>query len=169
MSFCQKAKPDIFVMRRKGIYRREWQPDAKYGSLLVARLINKLMRNGKKAVAERIVYTALRLAAAETKLGELETLEAAVKNVSPSVQLRSRRIGGANYQIPVEVTPERKIVLALRWLVEAARGRKGKPMAERLASELIDAVNSAGGAFKKKEETHRMAEANRAFAHFGRF
>jgi len=157
------------VARRKRIYRRHFEPDERLNNVLVTRLINKVMRGGKKTVARRVVYQALKLASKEAKLDEVGVLEAAIKNISPSVQLKSRRIGGANYQIPVEVTPERKIVLALRWTVEAARGRKGKPMAERLAAEIVDAINSTGGAFKKKEETHRMAEANRAFAHFARF
>jgi small subunit ribosomal protein S7 len=155
--------------RRKRVYHKNLTPDEKYGSLLVSRLINKVMTRGKKTIAKKLVYDALALAAEKSKLGELETLDAAVKNVSPSIQLRSRRIGGANYQIPTDVTPERRLVLALRWLVIAARARKGRPMAERLSLELVDAINNTGGAFKKKEETHRMAEANRAFAHFSRF
>lgn len=157
-------------MPRKGsVTKRELAPDKKYGSVLIQRLINKIMLGGKQTVAERSVYAALDRAS--QKLGKLpmEVFQAALDNVSPMVQLRSRRVGGANYQIPMEVSAERRTILALQWLVRAARERRGMPIAERLAAELIDAFNNTGGAVKKKEETHRMAEANRAFAHFARF
>ncbi|MDD5605843.1 MAG: 30S ribosomal protein S7 [Patescibacteria group bacterium] len=149
--------------------KRELTPDHKYGSLLVARLINKLMLNGKKTVAEQIVYDALQIAAKKVGKDPVQVLEDAFANIYPAVQLKGRRIGGANLQIPTEVSSERKVVLAMQWLIKATRAKKGKPMAERLGQELIDAYNNTGEAVKKKEETHRMAEANRAFAHYARF
>jgi len=144
-------------------------PDEKFKSVLVSKLINKVMERGKKSVAKAIVYGAMEEAGNQLKKEPLVVLETAIKNISPQVQIRSRRVGGANYQIPIEVSPRRRLILALQWLTSAARGRKGMPMAKRLAAEIVDAYNSTGGAFKKKEETHRMAEANRAFAHLARF
>lgn len=127
------------------------------------------MWGGKKSIAERIVYEALQIAAQKIGKDPVQVFEGAMANIYPAVQLRSRRIGGSNIQIPTEVSPERRTVLALQWIVGAARSHKGKPMVERLGQELIDAYNSTGNAVKKKEETHRMAEANRAFAHYARF
>lgn len=155
--------------RRKLKVQREHESDRKYGHILVGRLINKVMRGGKKSLAEKTVYAALQIAAKETGKDPVQIFETAIGNVYPSVQLKSRRIGGANLQIPTEVSPERRTVLAMQWIVQAARSRKGKPMANRLGQELIDAYNGTGEAVKKKEETHRMAEANRAFAHYARF
>lgn len=144
-------------------------PDRKYNSPLVQRLINKSMLNGKKLVAERAVYDALESAAKKLKSDNpLEVFEKAIKNVYPSMEVKSRRVGGANYQIPFPVAGHRQQHLAFMWFVQAARARKGMSYAERLTAEIVDAYNQAGAAFKKKEDTHRMAEANRAFAHFAR-
>lgn len=129
-------------------------------------MINYLMEDGKKAVAMRVVYDALAIAEQKTGKPALEVFQKAMDNVSPNQELRSRRIGGANYQIPIEVRPERKVVLALRWILNSAQSKKGKPMREKLAEELINAANNTGNAVKKKIDTQRMAEANRAFAHF---
>jgi small subunit ribosomal protein S7 len=157
-------------MSRKGrTPKREITPDKQYGSVLVQRLINKIMLNGKKNVAERSVYSALDQASKKLGKTPMEVFQTVLDNVSPMVQLRSRRVGGANYQIPMEVSSERRIILAMQWLVKSARGRKGMPLSSRLAAEFMDAFNNTGGAVKKKEETHKMAEANRAFAHFARF
>lgn len=149
--------------------QRQLQPDRKYQSTLVQRLINKSMLDGKKLVAERAVYSALEIAAKKLKSEEpLEVFEKALKNITPNFEVKSRRVGGANYQIPFPVAGHRAHHYAFMWLVENARGRNGMPYNERLAAEIVDAFNEAGGAFKKKEDTHRMAEANRAFAHFAR-
>jgi small subunit ribosomal protein S7 len=149
--------------------QREVKPDRKYQSPLVQRLINKSMRDGKKQSAERCVYTALEIAAKKLKSEEpLEVFERALKNVSPNFEVKSRRVGGANYQIPFPVQGHRQHHYAFSWLVQSARARKGMPYAERLALEIVDAYNEAGAAYKKKEDTHKMAEANRAFAHFAR-
>ncbi len=153
--------------RRKGrVKKREIPPDPKYGDVLVARLINKVMKDGKKSIAEKIVYRAFSII--EEKMGEdpLVIFKKAVDNVKPVLEVRSRRVGGANYQVPVEVRPERQVSLALRWIVQYARERSERRMYERLANEIMDAYNNKGGAVKKKEEVHRMAEANRAFAHY---
>lgn len=148
---------------------REVAPDRKYGSELVARLINKVMLDGKKQVAEGIVYDAMDIAAERLKVeNPLEVVEKALGNVKPLVETRSRRVGGANYQIPFEVRGQRQTHLTLMWFVAAVRGRKGMPTKERMALELIDAYNNTGTAVKKKEDTHKMAESNRAFAHFAR-
>jgi len=149
--------------------QRQLSPDRKYQSILVQRLINKCMLDGKKLVAERAVYSALEAAA--KKLGSedpLEVFEKALKNVSPNFEVKSRRVGGANYQIPFPVEGHRRLHYAFSWIVQSARARKGIPFAQRLALEIIDAHNEAGAAYKKKEDTHKMAEANRAFAHFAR-
>ncbi len=153
-------------MRRPVKKKSHLEPDIKYSNLLVAKLINYVMRAGKKSVASRVVYDAFEIA--EQKAGKpgLEVFEKAMENVSPQMELRSRRIGGANYQVPVEVRPERKVALALRWIIESARSQKGKPMSEKLAEELINASNNTGNAVKKRNDVHRMAEANKAFAHF---
>jgi len=149
--------------------QRTLSPDRKYQSVLVQRLINKCMLDGKKLVAERAVYSALEAAA--KKLGSenpLEVFERALKNVSPNFEVKSRRVGGANYQIPFPVEGHRRLHYAFTWIVQSARARKGIPFSQRLALEIIDAHNEAGAAYKKKEDTHKMAEANRAFAHFAR-
>ena len=153
-------------MRRPVKKKSHLEPDIKYSNLLVAKLINYVMQAGKKSIASRVVYDALEIA--EQKAGKpgLEVFEKAMENVSPQMELRSRRIGGANYQVPVEVRPERKVALALRWIIESARSQKGKPMCEKLAEELINASNNTGNAVKKRNDVHRMAEANKAFAHF---
>jgi small subunit ribosomal protein S7 len=154
---------------RKHIPRHELEPDRQYGSVNVTKLVNYVMKNGKKMVAEKITYTALETAALELKVEPSEVLEGALKNVSPVVEVRGRRVGGANLQVPMEVPKNRRMMLALRWLLAAARAAKGKPMAQKLAAELIAAYKNEGAAVKKREETHRMAEANRAFAHFARY
>ena len=153
-------------MRRKVTSRKSIEPDAKYNSVLVAQVITKLMMAGKKTVAERIVYGALDQAEKQLKKPALEILDTAMENAGPKVELRSRRIGGANYQVPYEVTPERRMTLGVRWIILAARSVKGKPMQQKLAEELMNAVNNTGVAVKKKLDTHRMADANKAFAHF---
>ena len=153
-------------MRRGQASKRTVEPDIKYQSALVAKFINYIMRNGSKAIARGIIYSALENS--EKKLGKsaLEVLDQVIRNAGPELELRSRRIGGANYQIPYPVKPERRVTLALRWIIEAARSKKGKPMNEKLAQEMIDAFNNTGVAVKKKIDTHRMADANKAFAHF---
>lgn len=149
--------------------QRPIMPDRKYNSVLVQRLINKVMLSGKKQVAERTVYEAMAIAAKKLKSDDpLAVFEKAIKTVYPNVEVKGRRVGGANYQIPFPVAGNRQQHLAFMWFVQAARDRKGMPMAERLAAEMVDAYNQTGGAFKKKEDTHRTAEANRAFAHFAR-
>ncbi len=149
--------------------QRELKPDRKYQSVYVQRLINKSILDGKKSVAERAVYDALELAAKKLNSEDpLEVFEKALRNVSPNFEVKSRRVGGANYQIPFPVQGHRQHHYAFSWLVQAARARKGIPYAQRLALEIVDAHNEAGAAFKKKEDTHKMAEANRAFAHFAR-
>jgi small subunit ribosomal protein S7 len=149
--------------------QRVLNPDRKYQSVLVQRLINKAMLDGKKLVAERAVYEALETAAKKLDHeNPLEVFERALKNVSPNFEVKSRRVGGANYQIPFPVAGHRQLHYAFSWLIQSARGRKGIPFAQRLALEIVDAYNETGIAFKKKEDTHKMAEANRAFAHFAR-
>ena len=146
--------------------RRPVEPDLRYGSELVARFINKVMKDGKKSLATRIVYQAMDIVEERTKRPALEVFEEAIRNVSPVLEVKPRRVGGSTYQIPVEVPPHRQISLAMRWILAAARQRPGRTMAEKLAAELIDASNRTGAAIKKREDTHRMAEANRAFAHY---
>ena len=152
--------------RRGKISKRDVLPDPLYNSKLVTKLVNNIMLDGKKGVAQKIVYDAF--AIVEEKLGQspLETFEAALENVMPVLEVKARRVGGSTYQVPMEVRAERRQTLGLRWMVSFSRKRGEKTMAERLAGEILDAKNSAGGAFKKKEETHRMAEANKAFAHY---
>jgi len=152
--------------RRRFIAKREVTPDPKYTSMTVARLINVMMRDGKKGVAERIVYGAFEQIAKKEKSDVLEVLDKALNHVSPMVQVKSRRVGGATYQVPVEVRPTRGVALAMRWLVQAARNRREKGMGMRLANEILDAAEHRGEAVKKREDTHRMAEANKAFAHY---
>ena len=154
-------------MRRKRAVKREVNPDPKFNNKTVSRFINMLMLQGKKWNAESIVYGALDILTQKTqKADAMEVFNKAIDNVRPLLELKSRRVGGATYQIPVEVRGERGASLALRWIRNAARGRKGKPMKQRLADELLDAYNGQGTAVKKKEETHKMAEANRAFSHY---
>jgi small subunit ribosomal protein S7 len=154
--------------RRGDIKKRPVPPDARYDSALVQKFINKVMERGKKSVAERIVYDALDLAADRTKKGQLEVFEQALRNASPSIEVKPKRVGGATYQVPVEVKSDRRYALAMRWLLIAARSRSGRPMHERLATEIVDAFNNTGNTIKRKEDVHKMAEANRAFAHYGR-
>jgi small subunit ribosomal protein S7 len=146
--------------------RREVQPDPKYNSELVSRFINRLMNRGKKSLATRIMYDAFDIMEERTHRNPLEVFNQAVENATPILEVRPRRVGGATYQIPVEVRPERRTSLAIRWLIRSAQGRKGRPLAERLADELMDAARNTGSTVKKKEDTHKMAEANRAFAHY---
>ena len=149
--------------------QRVLSPDRKYNSVHIQKLINKSMLNGKKLAAEKMVYKALESSAKKTKQeNPLEVFEGALKNISPNYEVKSRRVGGANYQIPFPIQGHRQEHYAFMWLVQAARDRKGMPYEERLANEIADAYNQTGAAFKKKEDTHRMAEANRAFAHFAR-
>lgn len=149
--------------------QRQLTPDRRYQSVMVQRLINKSMLDGKKLLAERAVYTALETAAKRLDSeNPLEVFEKALKNVSPNFEVKSRRVGGANYQIPFPVAGHRQLHYSFSWLVQAARARKGIPYSQRLAMEIVDAYNETGAAFKKKEDTHKMAEANRAFAHFAR-
>ncbi len=152
--------------RRRRAEKRVLAPDPKFNSELVARLINCVMRRGKKSVAERIVYEALEDVKAKTQHDPLEVLIRAVDNVKPRVEVKSRRVGGATYQVPVEVNRDRQLALALRWLVAFSAGRKGVAMAKALATELVDAYNNQGNAIKKRDDTHKMAQANKAFAHY---
>jgi len=152
--------------RRAEIQPRTLDSDAVYGSVLVSQLVNRVMLDGKKSIAEQIVYDALTIAAERTGKPELEVLEQAVKSVTPVLEVRSRRVGGANYQVPVEVPQRRARTLALRWLVQNARERREKGMPQKLAGELMDALTQQGGAYKKKDDIYRMAQANKAFAHY---
>jgi small subunit ribosomal protein S7 len=152
--------------RRYRPAKRPVPPDTRYNSVLVSRFINAIMRDGKKSLAARIMYTAMDTIQERTKQPPLEVLEQAVRNVSPVLEVKPRRVGGSTYQIPVEVPPDRQVSLAMRWLLAAARSRPGKSMAEKLASELMDAARETGAAVKKREDTHRMVEANRAFAQY---
>ncbi len=154
-------------MPRKGnVPKREVLPDPVYGSVVVAKLINSIMLDGKKGTAQQIVYGAFEIIEKQTGENPVEVFEKAMNNIMPQVEVRARRVGGANYQVPVEVRNERKQTLGLRWLTKYTRARGEKTMAERLAKELMDAANGAGASVKKKEDTHKMAEANRAFAHY---
>lgn len=153
-------------MRKKRNIKRDIKPDYKYGSVLVSQVINKIMHSGEKTVAERILYSALEKIEKKEKKPPLEIFETAIKNLSPQMEVKSRRIGGANYQVPREVRGERKLTLAIRWLIQAARAGKGRPIASKLAEEIFSASKNEGNAIKKRNDTHRMAEANRAFAHF---
>ena len=152
--------------RRAEIQPRQIEPDAVHGSVLVAQLVNRLMLNGKKSIAERTVYDALALASEKTGKPQLEVLEQAVKSVTPVLEVRSRRVGGANYQVPVEVPQRRGRTLALRWLVTYSRDRREKHMDDKLAGEILDALEQQGNAFKRKDDMYRMAQANKAFAHY---
>lgn len=157
------------MARGKSKIVRHFEPDRKYSNVLIGRLVNKIMLNGKKTIAERTVYQALETASKKLGKEPIEVFDTVIRNVAPSVQLKSRRVGGSNLQVPTEVSADRRLVIAMKWLVLVARARKGKPIADKLAQELIDAYNNTGDAVRKKEDTHRMAEANQAFAHFSRF
>ena len=153
-------------MRRAGATKREVLPDPKYGSRLVAKFVNIMMIRGKKSTAERIMYDALVTIEDRAKQDPLKMFKTAVDNVKPAVEVKSRRVGGSTYQVPVEVRPDRRTSLAMRWVIGAARRRSERSMAEKLAAELLDAANNRGTAVKKREDTHKMAEANKAFAHY---
>jgi len=153
-------------MRRSRPEKREVPGDIRYNNPRVTRLINSLMKKGKKSIARRVVYEAFDLMAERANKDPVEMFEQAVKNISPRLEVKPRRVGGATYQVPIEVLPGRRGSLAMRWLLEATRNRPGKTMAEKLANELMDAAGGTGAAIKRKEDTHRMAEANRAFAHY---
>ena len=153
-------------MRRKRAETRSTTPDPRYNSVVVAKFVNNLMERGKKSLATRIVYEAMDTMADRTKRPAMEVFEDALKNATPLVEVKPRRVGGATYQIPVEISANRRMALAMRWLIESARKRSGRDMAARLAGELMDAARNEGNTVKKREDTHRMAEANQAFAHF---
>jgi len=155
-------------MRGKKAPRRQLTPDPKYGNVYVTKLINYIMLDGKKSIARKVVYDAFDIMSEKTKEEAIDVFEKALKNVMPSLEVKSKRVGGANYQVPMSVRGERRYVLAYRWLIAAARSKKGRPMAQRLADELIAASQGEGDAMKKKQDVQRMAEANRAFAHFAR-
>jgi small subunit ribosomal protein S7 len=152
--------------RRTRPPKREIKPDVKYNNVTLAKFINKVMRCGKRSLAERIVYDSFDLIEKRTRRDPLEVFEQALKNATPILEVKPRRVGGATYQVPVEIRSDRRLSLAMRWLVDTARKRSGKSMAEKLAAELMDAANSTGATVKKKEDTHKMAEANKAFAHY---
>ena len=154
------------MSRRNRAIKREIQPDIRYNSLMVQMFINRMMLNGKKSTAQHIMYDALALIEERSKRPGLEVFEQAMKNATPQIEVKPRRVGGATYQVPVEVPADRRNTLAMRWLLGAARSRGGKSMVDKLAGELMDAAAGNGAAIKKREETHKMAEANRAFAHF---
>lgn len=154
------------MSRRHRAEKRDVLPDAKYGDTVLTKFMNNLMLDGKKSVAERIVYGALERVESKLKRAPVEVFHEALENIKPAVEVRSRRVGGATYQVPVEVRVERREALAIRWLIKASRSRNENTMEERLASELMDAVSSRGSAVKKREDTHKMAEANKAFSHY---
>ena len=155
--------------RRGTINKRIPLPDARYNSVMVQQFINKVMQRGKKSTAEQIVYGALEMAADRLKKTPMEVFEVALRNAGPAIEVKPKRVGGATYQVPVEVKSDRRQSLAMRWLLISARGRSGKPMHERLAAEIMDAFNNTGSTIKRKEDVQRMAEANRAFSHYGKF
>jgi len=152
--------------RRARVNKREMLPDAKYHSVTVSRLISKVMLDGKKSTAERVVYGALQLLEREESKPPVTVLEQALKNIIPVLEVKPRRVGGATYQVPIEVRPDRGLALAIRWLMKSSRTRNGRSLAERMAAELSDAAKGQGASVKKREDTHKMAEANRAFAHY---
>ena len=154
------------MSRRHSAEKREINPDAKYGSLIISKFMNSVMYEGKKSVAESIVYGAFEIIEGKTKQNPVTVFEQALDNVMPSIEVRSRRVGGATYQVPVEVRSSRRQALGIRWIISAARDRNEKTMTERLSAELLDASNNRGSAVKKREDTHKMAEANRAFSHY---
>ncbi len=153
-------------MRRRKAPVREIMPDPIYGSKVLTKFINKIMYDGKKSTAEKIIYSALDIIGSRSEKTGIDTFNNAIENIKPIIEVKSRRVGGATYQVPVEVRPVRQLSLAIRWLVDASRKRNERTMAERLANELMDAASDKGSAFKKKEDTYRMAEANKAFAHY---
>ncbi len=154
-------------MPRRGVTsKRETIPDPKYDSVLVSQFVNKMMTRGKKSLARRIFYDSCGIIEQRTNRNPVEVFEQAIKNVSPVLEVKPRRVGGATYQVPVEVADDRRVSLAMRWLLQTARGRPGKSMAEKLASELMDAAKGTGATIKRRDDTHKMAEANRAFAHY---
>jgi small subunit ribosomal protein S7 len=154
--------------RRKRVYKNKkfLKPDPKFGNLLLSKFINHLMLDGKKSVAENVVYDAFEIVSEKTKNDPMMVFDTAIRNVAPVLEVKARRVGGANYQVAIEVRGDRKETLAMRWIRDAARGRSGHSMAEKLANEIMDASTKQGGAMKKREDTHRMAESNRAFSHF---
>ena len=152
--------------RRARVVRRPVNPDAKFHSVTVQRIINKLLQSGKKATAERIMYDSLDIIETQTSRNPVDTLEQALHNVTPLLEVKPRRVGGATYQVPVEIRGERRTSLAVRWLLNAARARAGRSMAEKLSAEILDASRNQGATIKRREDTHRMAEANKAFAHY---
>jgi small subunit ribosomal protein S7 len=152
--------------RRARAEKREIIPDQKYNSRSVTMFVNKIMERGKKSTAERIMYGALDRIEAQTRRNPMETFDAALRNATPSIEVKPRRVGGATYQVPVDIRAERRVALAIRWLLRSAQSRGGRSMAERLAAEIMDAASGQGATIKKKEDTHRMAEANRAFVHY---
>jgi small subunit ribosomal protein S7 len=154
------------MSRRHSAEKREIIPDPKFGDVVVTKFMNSVMYDGKKSTAERIIYGAFDIIEQRTKNAPLEVFKQALDNVAPAIEVRSRRVGGATYQVPVEVRTERRQALAIRWIIQAARGRNDKTMVDRLSAELMDAANNRGNAVKKREDTHRMAEANRAFSHY---
>ncbi|MBM3617205.1 MAG: 30S ribosomal protein S7 [Alphaproteobacteria bacterium] len=154
------------MSRRRAAEKREVHPDAKFGDIVLTKMMNSLMQDGKKSAAESIVYGALDLVKSRTGQDSLQVFHDALDKVKPSVEVRSRRVGGATYQVPVEVREERRQALAIRWLIDSSRKRSEKTMRERLAGELLDSINGRGGAVKKREDTHRMADANKAFSHY---
>ena len=154
------------MSRRHSAEKREIIPDPKYGDVVLTKFMNSIMYEGKKSTAERIVYGAFDIVENRARANPIEVFRAALDNVAPMIEVRSRRVGGATYQVPVEVRTERRRALAIRWLIQAARSRNDRTMIERLSAELLDAANNRGNAVKKREDTHRMAEANRAFSHY---
>lgn len=153
-------------MRRTKPEKRELLPDVKYNSMTVQNLINRILKNGKKSVATRLVYDAMDMMKSKTGQDPLSTLESALKNVGPLMEVRPRRVGGATYQVPMEVPTDRRLTLAMRWIISSTRARPGKSFSEKLSGELLDAASNQGASIRKREETHRMAEANRAFSHY---
>jgi small subunit ribosomal protein S7 len=152
--------------RRAKVIKREILPDMKYGSRTITMFVNKVMERGKKSTAERIMYDALDRIETQTRRNPMDTFDQALRNATPTIEVKPRRVGGATYQVPVDIRAERRMALAIRWLLRSARSRGGRSMADRLAAELMDAAQGQGATIKKKEDTHRMAEANRAFVHY---
>jgi small subunit ribosomal protein S7 len=152
--------------RRKRVYTRDFAPDAKYNNVQIARFISYIMKDGKKTIAAKVVYGAFDIIKEKTKQDPSEVFEAAVNKVAPILEIKSKRVGGATYQVPMEVRGDRRMLLAFRWMITAAKARKGKPMADKLAAEILDINNGTGAAIKKRDDVQKMAESNRAFAHF---
>lgn len=161
-----RRKEEVKKTTRHKVAKPRLVADGRYGNELVGKLINKIMRDGKKGLAEKIVYGAFEAVEGKISQGGLEVFQTALDNIKPVLEVKSRRVGGSTYQVPIEVNPRRRVSLGIRWLVDFARARGEKTMQDRLASEILDAFNNRGGAVKKREDTHRMAEANKAFAHF---